>query len=138
MPDDPTDLPRLKVDAVGDLYPEGTCPEESLFYSAPFVTVPVAAEFAKRSNTWPALAALARDLQASGDPYWADRAAAALAPPADQPAGCTHPDRGATVPVTCPKCHTAVTLPADPVDHATDRFCPVCNAQLPYLPAAAG
>lgn len=52
-------------------------------------------------------------------------------------ARCTHPDRGATVAVTCPKCNTRIALPADPVDHATDRFCPVCNAQVPYLPAMA-
>jgi hypothetical protein len=47
---------------------------------------------------------------------------------------CTHPDRGGTAPVVCPKCNTPIAVPADPVDHYTDRTCPVCNADLPYIP----
>lgn len=63
-------------------------------------------------------------------------APAPSAPPVDEPtARCTHPDRGAAVAVECPACHSPIRLPADPVDAAADRHCPVCNGQLPYLPA---
>lgn len=64
----------------------------------------------------------------------------AMTPPEDSPepdeTPCTHPDRGATVGVTCPKCKTAITLPADRPEWVTDRHCPVCNAEVPFLPEA--
>lgn len=57
-------------------------------------------------------------------------------PPADEPAPCAHPDRGAEVRVTCPHCHSPVRLPADRPDAVTDRTCPVCRGQLPWIPEA--
>ena len=47
---------------------------------------------------------------------------------------CTHPDRGSSVAVECPTCHTVVKLPTDRPDRAEDRRCVVCNTFLPYLP----
>jgi hypothetical protein len=93
------------------------------------------------------LLALAERLATADDRGWGDacemteeaaRLTAKPNRPTAYPSRSTHPDRGGTVAVTCPKCNTPVTQPADPVDHADDRVCPVCNGQLPYLPARAG
>lgn len=46
-----------------------------------------------------------------------------------------HKDCGATVDVKCPRCGAVATIPIDRPDTVTDRACPVCNAELPYLPA---
>lgn len=44
-------------------------------------------------------------------------------------------ERNAEVEVHCPKCKCWITIPADRVDSYTDRQCPVCGSDMPFLPA---
>jgi dCTP deaminase len=43
-------------------------------------------------------------------------------------------ERNAAVEVECPKCRCKVSIPTDRVDSYTDRQCPVCKSDMPYLP----
>jgi dCTP deaminase len=47
-------------------------------------------------------------------------------------------ERDAAVEVVCPRCNTSVKIPIDRVESYTDRTCPVCKADMPFLPAKAG